>query len=193
MKAVIASLFAFFAATLGAHAQCASGYTQLNNVFACQANSGTPFNVGYTTVPTTGSQSGSANYVIVAGPYTMPQNGAPQSVTINMGAAATGFVGVYDATGTGGSAHGLLATSASTSLSVGSNTVNMTTTPTMASGTVFWLAFVSTTAGWSIKYDTSSQTTFYEGGGGRSSLPASLNTMNSFVASQTLGMYATFQ
>ena len=39
MKKLLTSLIAFFSLTLAANAQCASGYTQLSNVFACQLNS----------------------------------------------------------------------------------------------------------------------------------------------------------
>jgi hypothetical protein len=39
MRRLLTSLFAFFGLTLAANAQCATGYTQLSNVFACQLNS----------------------------------------------------------------------------------------------------------------------------------------------------------
>jgi len=123
----------------------------------------------------------------------MPSTGALQSVSVYMAAGATGFVGVYDNTGSGGSGGNLIATSASTVFGTGWVTASMTTNPTVSSGAVIWLAFLSTTAGYNVGADTSALSSYYEGGDSRTFLPATLGSQNVDIASQVAAIYATFQ
>jgi len=149
------------------------------------------FNVGYTTTPTGFSVSPAASYPLVDGPYTMSQDGILQSVSIYLIGSVTGFVGIYDATGASGGPGNLIATSASTSLVSGWNTVNTTTTPLMTNGTVFWPAAMAISAVLPVESD-SGTTNYYYGTSGNSFFPSAFGTINLGGASEAWGIYATF-
>lgn len=56
---------ALFVLTIAANAQCASGYTQLSNVFACQLNSGGPVTVFSDTLSGNSPQGGLGARVVI--------------------------------------------------------------------------------------------------------------------------------
>jgi len=190
MNRLLISFIAFLGLTIAANAQCATGYTQLSNVFACQL---VGFNVGYTTTPTASAETPALTYVLANGPYTMPQAGAIQSVSVYLTGAVTGILGVYDATGSGGKPGALIATTASTSLVAGWNTVATTTHPSLTSGEVFWPVVLGT-AGTSVPLERDYVSgTYYYDTSGNSVLPSSYGTATVGNTGEAWGLYATFQ
>jgi hypothetical protein len=153
------------------------------------------FNVGHTSIPTSGTNAPATHYTLTDGSYTMPQDGILQSVSVYLTASVTtGFIGVYDATGTGGKPGNLIATSASSSFASGWNTIPMTTNPTMTNGTVFWLAVLGISSSMSLEYDTTGIAGYYfdNAGGSDTVLPSSYGTANLGDGGETWGIYGTF-
>jgi Putative Ig domain len=145
MTRLFTSLVAFFVLTIAANAQCASGYTQLNNVFVCQLNSGVP------VITSPGTASGTVgtafSYQITAtnSPTSFNASGLPSPLSVN---TSTGLIsGTPTATSTNTVA--LSATNASGTgnqnlmLTIGSGgaiQVGYTTIPTGLNGAGSWTA-----------------------------------------------------
>jgi hypothetical protein len=155
------------------------------------------FTVGYTTTPSGGTNAPTAGYAISNGPFTMPQNGTLQSMSVYLTASVTtGFIGVYDATGAGGTPGNLIATSASSSFASGWNTINTTTNPLITSGTNIWPAVLGVSSAMSLEIDNNSGVTgnlgYYFDSSGNTFLPASFGTTHSGDPNEVWGIYGTF-
>lgn len=126
-----------------ASAQCAGGYTQLSNVFACQLNTSSSFNFGTATILGGGGGSAGTVYAVKVTPS---QTGTLRSLSVNLtGAAASMYLGLYDSDGAGGAPRTLLATTPTFSGVSGWNTVNVVAPHAVTSGHVYYLAVASQT------------------------------------------------
>jgi len=156
---------------------------------------GASFNVGYTTIPGTSGQFAlGTGSTFENGGYTMPQTGVLQSVSYYAAGATGGnnFLGVYQDNGSNKPAT-LLATSAPSTLAAGWNTLAMTTTPTITSGTKIWFALLPVSVSPTFRNDAGqpSNTSWYDTAGSDTTLPAPFAGTNTFTNS-TGGLYATF-
>lgn len=96
MKRFLLQAVAFFGLTIAAHAQCATGYTQLSNVYACQPNSGpiTATNLTHSASSTavtsagTASVAPNANQLVVVTVSSGVTSGTPNTPTVT-GASGT--------------------------------------------------------------------------------------------------------
>jgi Putative Ig domain len=89
MKRLLSSLIAFFGLTLAANAQCAAGYTQLSNVFACQANSGAPVITSPSTASGTVGTAFSYQITATNSPTSFGASGLPSPLSVN---TSTGLI-----------------------------------------------------------------------------------------------------
>ena len=195
MRSLLVAFVALIGLTIGANAQCASGYTQLSNVFACQPTS-TFFNIGYSTTPTNtyGTVTDSAGTIQGSGPYTMSATGHLQSISmyITTTSSASAYFGVFaDNAGAPGA---LIGQTALTALSVGWNTFPATTNPSVASGSKIWIMILPPSGGntpFSNTDTTAAGFTWISGSA--STLPSTLTGLTQHPSSAlTYGGYATF-
>jgi Putative Ig domain len=89
MKRLFISLITLLGLTLSANAQCASGYTQLSNVFACQANSGTPVITSPATASGTVGTAFSYQITATNSPTSFGASGLPSPLSVN---TSTGLI-----------------------------------------------------------------------------------------------------
>jgi uncharacterized repeat protein (TIGR02543 family) len=132
----------------------------LYSIYATYTPAGGPTykNVGNTTI--FGSTSTSANRRAM--PFTMPENGTIESVTMyHTGGSGSMILGVYDGEGTPQNRLGVTATTA-VSGSTDWQTINLTSPAYVAGGTTVWLAWVyETNPG--IRYQTGSPGRYQSG------------------------------
>jgi len=140
MKSLAIAFTALIALTVGANAQCATGYTQLSNVFACQQNTtGAPVVTSPSTASGTAGMAFSYQITATNSPTSYSATGLPSPLGVNTGtglisgtptAPFSGNVtlGATNGTGTGNE------TLALTIAAAGSPPV--INSPTTASGTV---------------------------------------------------------
>jgi len=165
-------------------------------LFLCASSAQASFVVGYNTIPgSTGSFAlGAGSAFFGGGPYTMPQDGALQSVSYWAPGATGGnnFLGVYADNGSN-KPNTLLATSAANTIASGWNTFAMTTNPKITRGTKIWFAILPVSVSPTFWNDAGkpSNICWYDTAGSNTTLPASFSGTNTF-SNSTGGLYATF-
>lgn len=192
MKALPLALVALIGLTLGANAQCASGYTQLNNVFACQQNTtGAPVVTSPSTASGTTGTAFSYQITATNSPTSYSASGLPSPLSVN---TATGLI-----TGTPNSTFsGNVTLGATNGTGTGNETLALTINAAVNPPVITSPTTLSCMVGTGCNYHitaTNSPTSY-----GASNLPASLgvNTSTGTISgtptasgSSTVGLSAT--